>query len=281
MQSFKQSVPVVVAVLFDEDRELVAAYPENGAVGKGVADQLAGGADILVARLVTLSIVYVLQAVYIADDDGKVKAVVSGIYPLLYLLLHFVVGGLVAGACQVIAPCQLIGALEGGYLLFLLLDLFVDVLNAYDEMYPVAGPHDRHAVIGYRAVQHHAVVAGELLFVLQRRDKVVLAKDALDPVLILAEDDLFAVVLGLGEEISALFLDVEAAEYGIDGKLGIAVVGGIDVVDNVVMGSKALGYLTVGHALALAFDELLLGADLIVDVLDTEDEVFSVACPDL
>ena len=54
-----------------DHHELVSAGPEYRTVLENVADQPAGTDDVLVSRLVAEGIVDHLQAVYIADRNGK------------------------------------------------------------------------------------------------------------------------------------------------------------------------------------------------------------------
>jgi len=78
--------PLVIASLRDH-RELVSADAENGAMAEDAADDLAGAAKVLIARLMPVPVVHLLQVVHVEDRDGEL-----GLTVLLDLLIQLVFG---------------------------------------------------------------------------------------------------------------------------------------------------------------------------------------------
>ena len=72
----------------EEGHKLVAAGAVDGTVLEDLADQTAGGADVLVAGLVPEIVVDVFQLVDITDHKGELPAGAAGDIRVEYLLLH-------------------------------------------------------------------------------------------------------------------------------------------------------------------------------------------------
>ncbi len=68
-----QHLPVFIILPGKHDHKLVPADPVNRAVGKDIADHLAGLADVFVSGLVPLRVVDFLQSVHVAYGDGEFR----------------------------------------------------------------------------------------------------------------------------------------------------------------------------------------------------------------
>ena len=97
-----------VIVPAQEHDELIPAGPEYRTVGEEVTDDAAGGADQLVARFVAIGIVGLLQAVQVADRDGKGLRV-SGGDPFVQLRFLIGIGMLAFYTGQRIGVCLMPG----------------------------------------------------------------------------------------------------------------------------------------------------------------------------
>ena len=71
MQRQDELLPDEIIAPAQDHHKLISARPVNRAVLEDVADHPAGLEDVFVARLVAKGIVNDLQAVHIADDNGK------------------------------------------------------------------------------------------------------------------------------------------------------------------------------------------------------------------
>ena len=133
----------------------------------------------------------------------------------------------------------------------------------------------------FSAVNRHAVILGQLPSVLKLRNQAIPVEEKLDSFPVLGVYQAIRVPRSRCEEVFSLILNLQFAGFLLCGKLSVLRAGTVNVINQVIMGSKSFGNLCIGDALLPVCLHCLLGLNLRVDVLYANDDVLSVTCHDL
>ena len=161
-------------------------------------------------------------------------------------------------------------------------DVVVTVLHADDEVAAVGGIRHLHArVLRFAAVHKHAVVFGQPPAVFQRGDQVVPVKEVPDPFPVFGVDQPVQILSAGREEILSLFLDLQLPGFPFRGKLCVMGAFTVNIIDQVKMGGQGLG----NPGVCDVFLPVRIPGDLrphfLVDVFNTDDNMFPVPGHDL
>ena len=272
-------MPVLIVGPLQHDDEFIPADAEDRTVLPGVADQLAGAADIGVPFNVSETVVDLLETVDVTDHDRKLPEL--SLTDLLLQRFHvFREGRFVLYARHLIPIGFFIGGAQPLFDLLLFSDLLVDIHDADDQMLVVRRPDDGQPRIHDAVSDQQPIGMRDHMFSPQHLDHGRFIQNPVKCTPILRMDHPIDVGKGFSEEVVSGRPDIETLIRVRGRKFDIVVVQHVHVVDGVVLVGQARRDLVEGRVFGQRLFDGVFLLDLMLDIHNAHDQVLPVTGPE-